>query len=146
MMLNRGWTGLQGQLQTIVVPLEMLPQAIGRDVEADLAARRAGTFVALDPATLRYVDWLDAHQAERRHDRIRSGLMSLLDSADQGKARSVVEEYPELLEDEADALITQMIEVSQDESQPQATDILRRRRLLLRRVSKCGFDALEPER
>jgi len=142
-MLDRGWTGIVGQNEAAVMPHEVLYAAVNRDVDADATARSNGTLLALEAGLQRYAAWLD-RRATRRHDeRMKAGIMALLQATDAAR-RAVIEEHPELLDDDTEGLIAAMIDVALDEHLPEYADALRQRRLILRRVRERGLDAVLP--
>jgi hypothetical protein len=143
-ILDRGWTGIVGQNEAAVMPHEVLYAAVGRDVDADALARGNGQLPALDVGMQRYAAWLDGRTTARRHERMRAGVLALVQAAGDEAVRAILEEHPELLDDDTELLITTMIDVAISEQLPEQADTLRRRRLVLRRVRERGLDAVLP--
>jgi hypothetical protein len=144
-MLDRGWTGIVGQNEAAVMPHEVLYAAVNGDVDADATARSNGTLLALDAGMQRYAAWLDRRTTARRHERMKAGIMALLQATDDAAMRAVIEEHPELLDDDTEGLITTMIDVTLDEHLPEHADMLRQRRLILRRVRERGLGTVLPK-
>jgi CpXC protein len=144
-MLDRDWAGSVGQIETAVMPHEVLYAAVSRDVDADAAAQGNGTLAALDVGMQRYAAWLAGRTTARRHERMKAGILALLEAPDDAAMRVVIEEHPELLDDDTEGLMTAMIGVTLDEQLPDHADTLRQRRLILRRVRERGLDAVLPE-
>ena len=144
-ILDRGWTGIVGQNEAAVMPHEVLYAAVNRDVDADAAARSNGILLALDADMQRYAAWLDGRTTARRHERMKAGILALLQATDDAAMRAVIEEHPELLDDDTEGLIAAMIDVTLNEHLPDHADMLRQRRLILRRVRERGLDAVLPK-
>jgi hypothetical protein len=144
-VLVRSWTGTSGQVQAEVMSHEVLYVAVTRDVDADAAARSNGRLLALDADMQRYAAWLDGRIAYRRDERLKTGLLALLQAADNAAMRAVIEDYPELLDEDMEGVFTGMIDVSINESLPEYADALRQRRLVVRRVRERGLDSVFPK-
>jgi hypothetical protein len=144
-MLNRGWTGIVGENQVEVMPHDVLYAAVTRDVDADAAAQSNGTLQALDAGMQRYAAWLDARTAYRRDARVKTGLLALLQAPDDATMRAIIEEYPELLDDDMEVVFTGMIDAAIGENLPAYADALRQRRLVVRRIRERGLDAVLPK-
>ena len=143
-LLDRGWTGFVGQQEALIMPHDILATAVTRDVYADEDARRNRTLQALDARTQRYAQWLDARLTGTHHERLKAATVKLLEAPDDSQLRAIITEYPELLGEEAEALLTAMIDVTQTDIQPGAADTVRRRRLILRRVREHGLEQVLP--
>jgi hypothetical protein len=97
-----------------------------------------GTWLVVDA-------WLDGRTTARRHERMKAGILALLQATDDAAMRAVIEEHPELLDDDTEGLIAAMIDVTLNEHLPDHADMLRQRRLILRRVRERGLDAVLPK-
>jgi hypothetical protein len=139
-MLKQGWTGSPESADDLLfVPMALVEVAADRDVLDDSESRELNTFSAPTPELQRYAEWLSTTVDARRAAALRDALLELLQAPDKTAYREVVERHPELLTDEADEFLTQIIEVTEQES-PENVYIAEQRRLLLRLARQQGLD------
>jgi CpXC protein len=122
------------------IPHDLLPVAAGRDVDDDLEASRAGTFSAGTVELQRYGDWLAEIGPARFHARVKEAVTELTGAGDAAAFAAVVRRRPELLSDEADALLGALQDVTVDEGQPEMERRVEQWRFLLRRCREQGVE------
>ena len=143
MLLHRGQSSIPDE-RVATLPLEVLSLAVDRDIDEDLRQLRDGTLRALNPEMQRYVVWLNTLLAAEAQVRLRQAINQLTKASNTAELRSAFQSWPELLSDQADALLSTMIAIAERE-QPAAGPDFRRRRLVVRQVRESGLDAVLPQ-
>lgn len=124
---------------------EMVPVALGDDPEAALAEQNAAMEAALerlqkiDPT--QYQALLQAASDLATLQSMGETITALVEAESWDDAQNILNEHPELLSDEADALLTRFIVITQAQGDNDAREAFADNQTLLRRCREIGVEA-----
>lgn len=128
-----------------VLPIshELLPFAATRDVEDDIAAKKAGEWRAESVILQKYGAWLDDMIQMRRGAHLKSAIDAIDDVRDPASFASIVRAHPLLLSDDAAEMLSVMHEALDEEGGSPHQDLhLSQVRHLLRLCRRDGVDTV----
>ncbi len=127
-----------------VVPRELLLLILSDDPEsvlrqmAEKAARALEQLRQEDPEAYRQLE--EAAQRVMQQIPLLQALQSFIQAETWGKSRRILEQHPELLTDEADALLEQLIQTARERNDENARQLFEQHRNLLRRCRQVGIE------
>ncbi|MEU4162026.1 tetratricopeptide repeat protein, partial [Actinoplanes sp. NPDC026670] len=127
-----------------ILPYDLLPLVVERDIETDADALAAGTFQAFTADMQHYRAWLADLVEERRGRRLLAAVRALLEAPGAAAWREVVLAHPELLDDDADLLLQHVVEQAAEDGEPQMAEQARHCLVRLRKCREFGIDRVLP--
>jgi hypothetical protein len=127
---------------TLMIPYDLLRVAVDRDVELDIAARKAGKWIAASIVLERYGDWLGGVIREREDKRLKDAVTALTQNGHSPDGfKGVVLSHQILLTEDADRLLSSMQDVAEEEAEPERERLIALWRHFLRLCRRDGVEA-----